>query len=84
MRDYDRVMEEVRLLRSLPPPEERRAIREAAQQSRDAVGRAIGISGAAIAGYEAGTRTPRGEHLRQYASLLTALRREIAMAGDVA
>jgi predicted transcriptional regulator len=70
---YDRVVEEVRLIARLPAPSECKAIRERASQSRDAIGRAVGLTGTSILGYEDGTRKPRGEHLRRYVELLEEL-----------
>lgn len=68
------VVEKALALRSLPAPPERRAIRERARVSQDDIGADIGVTRAAVARWEAGTRRPRGEHLVRYAELLDQLR----------
>jgi DNA-binding XRE family transcriptional regulator len=66
-------LEEAVALRLLPPPRERRQVRELAGLSQRRIGDEIGVSGQAVAHYEAGTRTPRGERLMRYVAILTEL-----------
>lgn len=53
-----------------------RRIREAARLSQAEVAEAIGTTQPAVAGYESGRRTPRGERAARYADLLARLERE--------
>lgn len=59
----------------LPPPRQRRAIREARGIPQKALGRAVGVSGVAICRYENGDRDPQGETRRRYAEALRELQR---------
>lgn len=64
--------------RNLPSAQVRRLIRVSAGVSQQAVADAVGVSRAAIAAYEAGTRTPGGEHLDRYTDALRELSRGVA------
>lgn len=57
----------------LPPPAERRAIREAAGVSISAIARELGVSPSAVSVWEKGTFTPRPRHAAAYSDLLRAL-----------
>jgi DNA-binding transcriptional regulator YiaG len=74
----DGLLEQLRSRRRLPPPAERRRIREAAGVSLRQLAAAIppgGVSVMAIVRWEAGS-TPRDPaHLRAYSELLAELRR---------
>lgn len=72
------IRDAIRLRRELPPPEERRALREAAGVSLAALGRACGVSHVAVHTWETGRKRPRGEHLRRYVDALRVLREESA------
>jgi|GEM_PF-2636393 len=63
---------------TLPPPEERRAIRELAGLSQEDVGVLLGVSQACVGRYEAGQRRPRGDLLVRYAGVLRDLRDLVA------
>lgn len=65
---------EVATARRLPPPELRRAIREAAGVSLARVGAACGVTKQAVHTWEHGRRTPRGEHLSAYLRVLDVLK----------
>jgi DNA-binding transcriptional regulator YiaG len=57
----------------LPPPDERRAIREAAGVSISALARELGVSPSAVSVWEKGTFTPRPRRAAAYGDLLRAL-----------
>jgi DNA-binding transcriptional regulator YiaG len=57
---------------------ENRRIREAAGMPRAAVGAALGVTTAAVAGWETGRRVPRGEPALAYAKLLRSLQKKAA------
>ena len=69
----DALLERVRARRKLPPPAERRRIREAAGVSQREMAKALGTSWTSIQRWENGSR-PRGQEAA-YARLLEALRR---------
>jgi DNA-binding transcriptional regulator YiaG len=58
----------------LPAPSERRAIREAAGLTQAQVSSAIGVTPQAVALWESGLRTPRGDLLGSYAEAIRAMR----------
>jgi DNA-binding transcriptional regulator YiaG len=68
---FEPLLEQVRSRRILPPPSERQRIRVDAGVSLRAVGKALGVSHAAVASWERGA-TPR-EHRDAYAQLLREL-----------
>jgi transcriptional regulator with XRE-family HTH domain len=80
--DISEVLAERRRLQALPPPSVRRALRIGVGASQTDVGRAVGVSRAAIGMYEGGSRRPAGEHLERYLDVLKAFRAEIATAAD--
>jgi DNA-binding transcriptional regulator YiaG len=71
------LVEEARLLRALPPPEQRRLIRTAAGHSQAKMAAALGVSAVTVLRWERGSRVPRGPHLRRYVLLLAQLTREV-------
>ena len=64
------------LLHLLPPPEQRRAIREAAHLSQAFVARDLDVSAALVGKWERGEAVPSRRTIRPYVDLLVALRRE--------
>lgn len=68
---------ETRLRRSLPPPAQRRRIRELAGHTQERVAAALGVSRVTVGRWEAGVRLPRGQQLRRYALLLDQLAHEV-------
>ncbi|GGW43479.1 helix-turn-helix domain-containing protein [Streptomyces xantholiticus] len=56
----------------LPPPKERRSLREARSISEDAVAAAIGVTRATVRSWEAGRSTPRGRKREAYARMLAS------------
>ncbi|GEM_PF-3803135 len=68
---FEPLLELARARRLLPPPRERRRIREDAGLSLRQLADAVGCSHTAVALWESG-RTPR-QHRRAYAELLRAL-----------
>lgn len=73
----DMLRSQARATLDLPPPATCKAIREAAGVPRAQMALAIGVSESAVAFYERGLRTPRGEHRVRYVEALTALREEV-------
>jgi transcriptional regulator with XRE-family HTH domain len=67
----------IRLRASLPNPAARRVIREAGGLAQADLAHALGVTAAAISRWEAGTRSPRREHLIAYATLLARLERAV-------
>lgn len=59
--------------KQLPPPGLRRAVREAAGVSLDAVAEHCEVSHQTVSYWERGMRTPTGERLERYAELLDRL-----------
>ena len=64
---------EIQTRRRLPPPQVCRAVRLAAGLTQAAVARACGVNRATVCRWEAGQRTPRGEHLRAFLAVLEEL-----------
>jgi len=64
--------------RTLPPPEERRRIREEAGITQAELGAALGVTGAAIGRWEKGDRHPGRRRAPSYAEAL----RRIENGGD--
>ncbi|MBX6370154.1 MAG: helix-turn-helix transcriptional regulator [Rhodospirillales bacterium] len=75
--DLQGLRESIRLRRELPSPAECRALRRAAGVSLAEVGRAVGVSHAAVFAWETGRNRPHGGNLRRYLDALHALREEI-------
>ncbi|MFC5635540.1 helix-turn-helix domain-containing protein [Streptomyces bullii] len=57
----------------LPPPSERRRLREAGALTRDQVARRVGVSRNRVRKWETGRATPRGRQRDAYAKLLASL-----------
>ncbi|MFJ5996677.1 helix-turn-helix domain-containing protein [Streptomyces sp. NPDC092370] len=57
----------------LPPPEERRRLREAASLTRAQLAARVGVTSETVRGWEAGRSTPRGRKGEKYAKLLNSL-----------
>lgn len=57
----------------LPDPAERRRLREAGKLSLEQVGRALGVTGRTVAGWESAKSEPAGEKRAAYARLLDGL-----------
>ncbi|MGN9759345.1 helix-turn-helix domain-containing protein [Streptomyces sp. SD31] len=60
----------------LPPPEERRRLREASSLTQDQVAARVGVSCETVRAWEIGRRTPRGGRREAYAELLSSLAEE--------
>lgn len=69
-----RIRTRMLLQRDLLSPEQRRALREAAGLSQDDIAEACGATRQAVSHWENGTRTPTGEYLEKYVSVLRTLR----------
>lgn len=63
--------------RTLPPPDARRAIREAAGISTEELAQLIGVTRQAVNAWERGVRAPRPEHVTTYSAALRAMREEV-------
>ncbi|MFF7732684.1 helix-turn-helix domain-containing protein [Streptomyces sp. NPDC007984] len=57
----------------LPPPKERRRLREAASLTRAQLASRVGVTGETVRGWETGRLTPRGRKGEKYAKLLDSL-----------
>lgn len=57
----------------LPPPKERRRLREAASLTRAQLASRVGVTGETVRGWETGRVTPRGRKGEKYAKLLNSL-----------
>lgn len=68
-----RIETQIRLRRSLPPPEQRAALRKAAGLTLQEVADAVGVTAAAVWYWEQGQRTPGVKHLGAYLVALKAL-----------
>lgn len=64
--------------RELPPPDDRRQLREACDIPVSVLAESIGVTPAAVRQWERGERTPRGEILRRYLEALRVLRESAA------
>ncbi len=80
MRDskvLERSLRGARARRELPPPAERRQIREGAGLSQIDVARVLGVTREAVALWELGRRTPRPDKALGYIALLDRLAAEV-------
>lgn len=77
MIDFTEILEKSRLARSLPAPEKRRAIREAAMITQEDVATALGVSRAIVSRWESGERIPTAKHMTDYARLLKTLEEDV-------
>ncbi|SOR79615.1 MULTISPECIES: helix-turn-helix domain-containing protein [Streptomyces] len=57
----------------LPPPKERRRLREAASMTRAQLASQVGVTSETVRGWETGRSTPRGRKGEKYAKLLNSL-----------
>jgi transcriptional regulator with XRE-family HTH domain len=73
----DALLAEARREAELPPPERRRALREALNLSRAQVARALGVGPSTVGGWEAG-RDPGGEVRDRYAYFLQEAQAKLA------
>ena len=73
----NRLTEEVRRARRLPPPPMARAIRESAGVSQSRLAEALGVHRVTCTRWELGTRSPRGALRLAYAEILEELQREV-------
>ncbi|MEU3931777.1 helix-turn-helix domain-containing protein [Streptomyces sp. NPDC029044] len=64
----------------LPPPKERRRLREAASLTRAQLASRVGVTSETVRGWETGRSTPRGRKGEKYAKLLDALGDEAGMS----
>ncbi|MET9831243.1 helix-turn-helix domain-containing protein [Streptomyces sp. NPDC006385] len=62
----------------LPPPEERRCLREAASLTQAQLAARVGVSRETVRAWEAGRTSPRGRRRQAYAQLLTSLAEKTA------
>lgn len=67
------LVDRMALRRRLPPPQMRRAMREAAGLSAAEVAAELGVTRQAISRWERGQREPRGRLLSEYVSVLDAI-----------
>ena len=65
----------------LPPPEERRRLREAASLTQTQVAARVGVSCETVRAWENGRTTPRGHRKEAYAQLLRSLAQETGTQG---
>ncbi|MEV3968970.1 helix-turn-helix domain-containing protein [Streptomyces sp. NPDC050698] len=61
----------------LPPPKERRRLREAASLTRAQLASRVGVTSETVRGWETGRSTPRGRKGEKYAKLLDSLGDEV-------
>ncbi|CAL9484824.1 hypothetical protein SUDANB1_03100 [Streptomyces sp. enrichment culture] len=66
----------------LPPPKERRRLREAASLTRAQLASRVGVTGETVRAWETGRSTPRGRKGEKYAKLLDSLGDEAGMTPD--
>ncbi len=65
----------------LPPPRERRRLREAGSLTQAQVAERVGVSRETVRSWETGRTTPRGRKREAYAKLLTSLGEEMTVTG---
>ena len=66
----------------LPPPHERRRLREAGSLTRARLAERVGVRPGTVRAWESGRRSPRGRNREAYAKLLAALAGPAGTAGD--
>jgi transcriptional regulator with XRE-family HTH domain len=79
----DDLLASVRQERPLPPPAERRSLREALALSRPQLATALGVSTSTVAGWEGG-RDPSGETREKYGYFLDGARAKLAPPAEAA
>lgn len=72
------LLDEVRLLRSLPPPEQARGIREAAGVSQVRLADELGVDRSTLIRWERGSHEPTGPRRVRYARILEDLQRVLS------
>ena len=81
MRDRDRVALEVsRRIHerwALPPPTERRTLRELAGLSAQDLAVVLGVNASTVLRWETGERMPKGRNLTDYLRVLATMRRQV-------
>lgn len=70
----ERILERIRMRRSLPQPEQRAALRKAAGLSLQDVADAIGVTATTVFYWETGQRNPSARHIDAYMCALDTLR----------
>lgn len=78
MSSRSHLLARARALRDLPPPDDRRAIRERAGASQSACAETLGVSQQAFAFWETGATTPSGERAAAYVELLHDLEQAVS------
>ena len=76
-RAFDSVVKKAQRRMDLPAPAVRRLIRQQARLTQENVAEALGSDRASVSRWESGERSPRGEMLDAYATLLERLKREV-------
>lgn len=71
------VVDEIRLLQSLPTPGKAKAIREAAGISQERLAEELGVHRVTLTRWELGERRPRGASRLKYAEILIKIRAEL-------
>jgi len=77
-----RLLEQITVRRRLPPPPQRRAMRQLAGLSMRHLAEELGVSVTAVGQWERGERSPRGDNLVSYVELLETIRASTAEATD--
>lgn len=72
------LIEEIRTIRSLPPPHRARQIRVLSGVTQQRLADEIEVHRVTLAKWEAGAAVPRGEARLRYAQVLAELQRELA------
>jgi DNA-binding transcriptional regulator YiaG len=76
------VAEQIHIRRKLPPPQVRRALREANGLSAADLARPLHVTRQAVSKWECGKRTPRGELLQAYLAVLDELAAALSREGS--
>lgn len=74
-------IEQARVRLRLPPPAERRRLRQRAGLSQLVIGRTLGVSAVTVCRWERGARTPSRRLAPLYADVLDRLARDVANGG---
>lgn len=69
----EKIRSHLQVRSDLPDPKQRKSIREAAGLSQQELADFIGVTRAAVANWESGTRTPRGQRLTRYVEAIRTL-----------
>lgn len=76
MTDTQHLVKKIRIIRDLPPPAIRRALRVGAGLTEKDIASVLGVTHVTVSRYELGKRTPRGTVLAAYVEVLRTLARE--------